>query len=103
MVKETKLINFIRLALFSCCCCDSLKYFSTVPHQKHAKVCPLTIGYIEELLKKIKTPNKFKIEVKDTSDPWYGDYSHWNYEAAKTATKQVIVHYHEKEFKSFPK
>ncbi|XP_011503237.1 PREDICTED: cytosolic non-specific dipeptidase-like [Ceratosolen solmsi marchali] len=60
-----------------------------VPNQRYEIVSKLVIDYIHELIKKLKTPNKIVLDIEKSSDPWYEDNQHWNYQAAIAATKQV--------------
>ncbi|XP_015597191.1 cytosolic non-specific dipeptidase [Cephus cinctus] len=60
-----------------------------VPYQTPEKVSCMVLDYLNKLMYERCTPNKLKITVDSVLKPWYENHLHWNYEAAKEATKQV--------------
>jgi len=60
-----------------------------VPPQTPEKVDPLVIRYLEGEFAKLNSKNKFSIESLHGGKPWIADVNHWNFEAAKIATRAV--------------
>ncbi|KZT36279.1 CNDP dipeptidase [Sistotremastrum suecicum HHB10207 ss-3] len=60
-----------------------------VPDQTPALVDPLVIAYLKSEFAKLNTKNTLSIENLHGGKPWVADPDHWNYEAAKRATKAV--------------
>lgn len=60
-----------------------------VPPQTPEKIDPLVIKYVEEEFRKLKSKNRLEIENLHGGKPWVTDPNHWNFEAAKRATKLV--------------
>ncbi|KAF9045441.1 hypothetical protein BJ165DRAFT_1477418 [Panaeolus papilionaceus] len=60
-----------------------------VPPQTPALVDPLVIDHLEKEFAKLETKNTLKIENLHGGKPWVADHRHWNYEAAKRATRAV--------------
>jgi len=60
-----------------------------VPPQTPEIVDPLVISYIESEFAKLNTKNTLTIEDLHGGKPWVTDHTHWNFEAAKRATKAV--------------
>lgn len=60
-----------------------------VPPQTPEIVDPLVISYIESEFAKLNTKNTLTIENLHGGKPWVADHTHWNFEAAKRATKAV--------------
>lgn len=52
------------------------------------------IAHIKNEFAKLGSRNKLKVESLHGGKPWVANYHHWNYEAAKKATKVcVFIHY----------
>ena len=66
---------------------DSYLYSSLVPDQTPATIDPLVIKYLNDEFAKLKSKNKMSIESLHGGKPWVADTNHWNYQAAKVATK----------------
>ncbi|TFK29507.1 CNDP dipeptidase [Coprinopsis marcescibilis] len=60
-----------------------------VPPQTPDNVNPLVLSYLESEFAKLNTKNKLTIEDLHGGKPWLADINHWNFEAAKRATKAV--------------
>ncbi|RDB17221.1 Cys-Gly metallodipeptidase dug1 [Hypsizygus marmoreus] len=60
-----------------------------VPPQTPALVDPLVIAYLEAEFAKLNSKNTLTVESLHGGKPWVEDVNHWNYEAAKVATKAV--------------
>ncbi|TFK32085.1 hypothetical protein BDQ12DRAFT_617664 [Crucibulum laeve] len=60
-----------------------------VPPQTPDAVDPMVISYIEKEFAKLKSKNKLTIENLHGGKPWVADVNHWNFEAAKKATKEI--------------
>ena len=58
-----------------------------MPNQTPELVDQLVINYIESEFKKLNTKSKMTIENLHGGKPWVADTNHWNYQAAKIATK----------------
>lgn len=58
-----------------------------VPPQTPENVDPLVISYIESEFAKLNSKNTLTIENLHGGKPWVTDHTHWNFEAAKKATK----------------
>jgi hypothetical protein len=61
-----------------------------VPPQTPQNVDPLVISYIESEFAKLNSKNTLTIENLHGGKPWVTDHTHWNFEAAKRATKVRI-------------
>jgi Cys-Gly metallodipeptidase DUG1 len=60
-----------------------------VPPQTPEKVDPLVEKYIQAEFEKLGSKNKLVIENLHGGKPWVADVNHWNFEAAKRATRAV--------------
>ncbi|ESK84268.1 glutamate carboxypeptidase [Moniliophthora roreri MCA 2997] len=60
-----------------------------VPPQTPENVNPLVKKYIESEFAKLGTKNKCTLETDHGGKPWVADINHWNFEAAKAATRAV--------------
>ncbi|KAF8065059.1 hypothetical protein FPV67DRAFT_1695822 [Lyophyllum atratum] len=60
-----------------------------VPPQTPDLVQPLVEQYLAEEFAKLGSKNKFHIELLHGGKPWVADHTHWNFEAAKVATRAV--------------
>ncbi|XP_046592015.1 cytosolic non-specific dipeptidase-like [Neodiprion lecontei] len=60
-----------------------------VPDQTPEKVCRLICDHLNNVLKLRNSPNRARLRMEDSLRPWIADYRHWNYEAAKLASRQV--------------
>ncbi|KAG7095694.1 hypothetical protein E1B28_006408 [Marasmius oreades] len=60
-----------------------------VPPQTPDNVEPLVRKYIESEFAKLGSKNTCVLEPEHGGKPWVGDINHWNYEAAKAATRAV--------------
>ena len=58
-----------------------------VPDQTPDAVDPLVIKYVTDEFTKLGSKNKMTIENLHGGKPWVADTNHWNYQAAKIATK----------------
>lgn len=58
-----------------------------VPPQTPEGVTPLVKAHLEKAFAALKTKNKLTIENLGGGAPWVTDHTHWNFEAAKRATK----------------
>ena len=52
---------------------------------------PLVIAHLEEAFAKRESKNRLTVENLHGGKPWVTDHRHWNFEAAKKATKVCIV------------
>jgi Cys-Gly metallodipeptidase DUG1 len=68
-----------------------IRFSSLVPPQTPEAVDPLVITHIENEYAKLKSKNKLTVESLHGGRPWVADHRHWNYEAAKRATKVRIL------------
>jgi hypothetical protein len=74
---------------------DQLYCFeSLVPPQTPERVDPLVITYIESEFAKLNSKNKLTIESLHGGKPWVTDVNHWNFEAAKAATRVIYLFSH---------
>lgn len=48
---------------------------------------PLVVNYIEAEFAKLNSKNKLTVEFLHGGKPWVTDVNHWNFEAAKAATR----------------
>jgi Cys-Gly metallodipeptidase DUG1 len=60
-----------------------------VPPQTPEAVDPLVVAHLEREFAKLRSKNKLTVEGLHGGKPWVADHRHWNYEAAKKATKAV--------------
>ncbi|KAG6887961.1 hypothetical protein C0995_011354 [Termitomyces sp. Mi166 len=60
-----------------------------VPPQTPELVEPLVFRYLQSEFAKLNSKNKFSIENLHGGKPWIADHKHWNFEAAKIATRAV--------------
>jgi Cys-Gly metallodipeptidase DUG1 len=60
-----------------------------VPPQTPEAVDPLVIAHLQKEFAKLGSKNKLTVESLSGGKPWVADHRHWNYEAAKRATKAV--------------
>ncbi|GLB39750.1 putative peptidase dimerisation domain containing protein [Lyophyllum shimeji] len=60
-----------------------------VPPQTPELVEPLVEKYLTDEFAKLNSKNKFRIECLHNGRPWLADINHWNFEAAKIATRAV--------------
>ncbi|KAH8829093.1 hypothetical protein DL96DRAFT_1028026 [Flagelloscypha sp. PMI_526] len=60
-----------------------------VPPQTPELVAPLTIKYLEDEFSKMGSRNTLEVKLVKKGHPWVADTNHWNFEAAKRATKVV--------------
>jgi Cys-Gly metallodipeptidase DUG1 len=58
-----------------------------VPPQTPDAVDPLVIAHLEKAFAALGSKNKLVIENLHGGKPWIADHRHWNFEAAKKATK----------------
>ena len=58
-----------------------------MPDQTPEKVNVLVQKHIEQEFAKLQTKNKMHLESLHGGKPWVTDPDHWNYTAAKIATK----------------
>jgi Cys-Gly metallodipeptidase DUG1 len=47
----------------------------------------LVIAHLEKAFAALKSKNKLNVEGMHGGKPWVTDHRHWNFEAAKRATK----------------
>ena len=64
---------------------------SIVPHQDHERVYTLISEYLKTLFRSRCTPNNISVNVHNSFNPWYENYLHWNYRAAKIAIRQASI------------
>jgi len=70
------------------CTLDALDLVSLVPPQTPELVNPLVVSYIEAEFSKLNSKNKLTVEYSvHGGKPWVADFNHWNFEAAKAATR----------------
>ena len=62
-----------------------------VPPQTPENVEPLVTSYIESEFAKLNTKSTLTIENLHGGKPWVTDHTHWNFEAAKRATKVLFA------------
>jgi Cys-Gly metallodipeptidase DUG1 len=62
-----------------------------VPPQTPDNVDPLVIAHLEKAFAKLESKNKLTVESLHGGKPWVADHRHWNFEAAKKATKVCPV------------
>jgi Cys-Gly metallodipeptidase DUG1 len=60
-----------------------------VPPQTPENVDPLVIAHLEKAFAALNSKNKLTVEDLHGGKPWVTDHRHWNFEAAKRATKAV--------------
>ncbi|SJL10080.1 probable DUG1-Cys-Gly metallo-di-peptidase [Armillaria ostoyae] len=60
-----------------------------VPPQTPENIAPLVNAYLEAEFAKLGTKNKMVVEEIHGGRPWLADLNHWNFEAAKAATRAV--------------
>jgi len=60
-----------------------------VPPQTPENIDPLVIAHLEKAFAALKSKNKLTVEDLHGGRPWVTDHRHWNFEAAKRATKAV--------------
>lgn len=60
-----------------------------VPPQTPEAVDPLVVKYLQSEFAKLKSKNTLIIENLHGGKPWVADHKHWNFEAAKRATRAV--------------
>ena len=60
---------------------------SLVPPQTPENVDPLVIAHLEKAFAALKSKNTLTVEDLHGGKPWVTDHRHWNFEAAKRATK----------------
>ncbi|PPQ74164.1 hypothetical protein CVT26_006768 [Gymnopilus dilepis] len=60
-----------------------------VPPQTPEAVDPLVIDHLHKAFAKLGSKNKLTVENLHGGKPWVADHRHWNFEAAKKATKAV--------------
>ncbi|PFH51172.1 hypothetical protein AMATHDRAFT_3303 [Amanita thiersii Skay4041] len=60
-----------------------------VPPQTPDAVNPLVEKYLKEEFAKLNSKNNLNIEYLHGGKPWVADVNHWNFEAAKKATKEI--------------
>ena len=60
-----------------------------MPPQTPESVDPLVISYVTGEFAKLKSKNKLTIENLHGGKPWVADVNHWNFEAAKAATRVI--------------
>ncbi|KDR77094.1 hypothetical protein GALMADRAFT_66148 [Galerina marginata CBS 339.88] len=60
-----------------------------VPPQTPEAVDPLVIAHLEKAFAALGSKNKLSVENLHGGKPWVADHRHWNFEAAKKATKAV--------------
>jgi len=60
-----------------------------VPPQTPEAVDPLVIDHLEKAFATLGSKNKLIVENLHGGKPWVADHRHWNFEAAKKATKAV--------------
>jgi len=60
-----------------------------VPPQTPEAVDPLVKAHLEREFAKLRSKNKLTVEGLGAGKPWVADHRHWNFEAAKRATKAV--------------
>lgn len=58
-----------------------------VPPQTPEAVDPLVKAHLEKEFSKLQSKNKLTVESLHGGKPWVADHRHWNYQAAKRATK----------------
>lgn len=58
-----------------------------VPPQTPESVNKLVVKYLEEEFAKLGSKNKLSFGPTQGGRPWLADINHWNFEAAKRATK----------------
>ncbi|KIY69896.1 CNDP dipeptidase [Cylindrobasidium torrendii FP15055 ss-10] len=60
-----------------------------VPPMTPENITPLVTKYLEEEFAKLGSKNTLNVEFLHGGRPWVADMNHWNYEAAKEATRQI--------------
>lgn len=60
-----------------------------VPPQTPEAVDPLVFAHLEKAFAALGSKNKLSVENLHGGKPWIADHRHWNFEAAKKATKAV--------------
>ena len=58
-----------------------------MPPQTPELVDPIVIDHLEKAFAALKSKNTLSIENLHGGKPWVTDHRHWNFEAAKKATK----------------
>ena len=62
-----------------------------VPPQTPERIDPLVISYVTGEFAKLGSKNKLTIESLHGGKPWVADVNHWNFEAAKAATRVILL------------
>lgn len=62
-----------------------------MPDQTPDEVSELVFKHVKQEFEKLKTKNKMHIEALHGGKPWVTDPDHWNYTAAKIATKVSVL------------
>ena len=70
---------------------DAVLILSLVPDQTPEKVDELVAKHVAQEFEKLKTKNKIHLEPLHGGKPWVTDPDHWNYTAARIATKVSVV------------
>lgn len=60
---------------------------SLVPPQTPENIGPLVQSYLKAEFAKLNSKNTFELEDLHGGKPWVTDHTHWNFEAAKAATR----------------
>ncbi|PPQ82701.1 hypothetical protein CVT25_009398 [Psilocybe cyanescens] len=60
-----------------------------VPPQTPEKIKPLVVNHLQKAFATLGSKNKLTVEELHGGKPWVADHRHWNFEAAKKATKAV--------------
>ncbi|KAK2460830.1 hypothetical protein APHAL10511_007300 [Amanita phalloides] len=60
-----------------------------VPPQTPENIGELAFKYLKDEFTKLGSKNKLVLENSKGGKPWLADINHWNFEAAKSATKQI--------------
>jgi len=61
--------------------------YSLVPSQTPDNIDPLVIDHLQEAFAALGSKNTLTVENLHGGKPWVADHRHWNFEAAKKATK----------------
>ena len=80
-------IRWVSPAFFSFVEAHAQPHLRLVPPQTPENVEPLVTSYIESEFAKLNSKSTLTIENLHGGKPWVTDHTHWNFEAAKRATK----------------
>lgn len=62
---------------------------SLVNPQTPENITPLVVSHLNAEFAKLGTKNTMSVIQQNGARPWLADLNHWNFEAAKEATRQI--------------